>query len=443
MEKSDFIAKIKSAGIVGAGGAGFPTHIKLNAQAEYFILNIAECEPLLRVDQQIAAKYSYKIVSTLEIIHNMVNAKKSFIAIKKKYTEAVKSLQKLIKEKPFIEIKFLENVYPAGDEQDIVYNCTGRIVPEGGIPLDVGVIVDNVGTVLHISEALEGKPVTERWVTIGGAVKYPQTIKLPIGTIISDAIKFAGGTNAKDYIIIDGGPMMGKLTTENDSIKKTTNGILIFPQEHTLIKRKQESIYVSIAHSRSACEQCSLCTEYCSRYLLGHSDLKPHLMMRKISYMNETNLNSYTEAYLCSECGVCSYYACPMLLSPKDIFHFLKEQLVKHKIKNPYAKKEVKKVHEMYKYRRAPIDKLVRRIDVKKFEHPAPLTETEPSIKKVKISIKQNIGAAPELRVKKGDKVSKGDIIAEIPEGKMSANLHSSITGTITEIADDYILIES
>lgn len=441
LTKENFIQKIKSAGVVGAGGAGFPTHIKLNTNAEYFIVNIAECEPLLRVDQQIAEKYAPQIVETIQIIHTMLGAKTSFIAIKKKYHNAVKALSSYISEIPFIKIKFLENVYPAGDEQDIVYNCTGKIVPEGGIPLDVGVVVDNVGTVLNIYNALNDKPVTDRWVTISGAVKEPQTLNLPVGTFIKDALQLCGGPAVEDYVIIDGGPMMGNIVSLNDTIKKTTTGILVFPSEHYFIKRKQESIQVSITHSRSVCEQCYFCTEYCPRHLLGHTDLKPHLMMRRINYLNDYNLESYVEAYLCCECGVCSYYACPMLLSPKDIYHFLKEQLAKNNIKNPYNKKKVTKPHSMYKYRRAPIEKLLNKIDVKRFEHPAKLKEIEPNIKHVRIDLKQHIGVPAEPVVYLNKKVKKGDIIAKIPDNKLGANIHSSITGIITEITEKYIEI--
>ncbi len=444
MTKEEFIKKIKNAGVVGAGGAGFPTHIKLNNEAEFFIVNIAECEPLLKVDQQLAQFFATELVKTIDLIHNLLNIKKSYIAIKEKYEKAISNIQPLIKNKDYIKIHILENVYPAGDEQDIIYNVTGRIVPEGGLPLDVGVIVDNIGTLLNIYNSLSNIPVTHRWVTITGEVKNPQTLLLPIGTLIEDAINLCGGSKIKDFVIIDGGPMMGKIVSPSDTVKKTTSGIIIFPDEHYFIQRKLEDIKNSIEKSRSVCEQCSLCTEYCSRHLLGHKDLQPHLMMRKISYLNVYDLSEYVDAYLCSGCGVCSYYACPMLLSPKDIYAFLKQALGKNNIKNPYQtnKVSISETHPMYEERRVPVEKLKLKIDVKKYDKDAPIKLNYiPNIKKVQIALQQHIGIKAIPKVRLEQKVKTGELIADIPANKVGARIHSSINGKVNKITDNYIEI--
>ena len=176
MEKNliDIIAK---SGIVGAGGAGFPTHVKMNAKAEYVIINGAECEPLLRVDQQLMAVETKKILDALKLCMEAVGADKGVIALKGHYEAAINSFNQLLGEYEGISLHLLPNFYPAGDEQITVYEVTGRIVPEGGIPLQCGVIVSNVETMLNIYNAyFEDKPVTDSYVTFAGEVKDQQML---------------------------------------------------------------------------------------------------------------------------------------------------------------------------------------------------------------------------------------------------------------------------
>lgn len=448
LPKEEFIKKIREAGIVGAGGSGFPTYYKLKNQADYFIVNVSECEPLLKADQQLAFFFAENIIKTIDIIQIAVESKFTYIAIKKKYENAIEQLSQMIKKNSSsIKLFLLDDFYPSGDEHDLVYNITGRIVPEGGIPLDVGVLVDNVGTIINICNIIfNNEPVTTRWVTITGEVNYPRTLNLPLGTSLKDALKLCGGVTVSDYTLLDGGPMMGLIITDEDNyfITKTMTGLIVFPSNHGLIKRKQESIEESIKHSRSVCEQCSLCTEYCSRYILGHRDLKPHLMMRKMSYLSEYNLENYVEAYLCSECGLCSYFACPMMLSPKDIFVFLKKAMQKNNIKNPYlsSKRDVSESLSMYSYRRVPLDKLKLKIDVKQYDKPAELKLEEISIEKVKIPLSQHVGMKAVSVVLENQRIKKGDLIGDVPLDSLGARIHASITGTVTEVSDDYIVIE-
>ncbi|MDD5065578.1 MAG: SLBB domain-containing protein [bacterium] len=444
LSKDGLIKIIKEAGVAGAGGAGFPTHVKLDHPAEYFIVNIAECEPLLKVDQQLAFHFAEEIVRVLDLFHDVLAIKKIRIAIKKKYEAAVERFSSLIRDKKHIELFYLEDCYPAGDEQDIVYHVTGRIIPEGGLPLDAGAIVDNVGTVLNIYEALfEDKPVTHRWLTVAGEVRHPQTLNLPVGTLVRDVLRLCGGPLIKEYVLIDGGPMMGKLVSEEDTVNKTTSGLLLLPAGHPMIRRKKQTIEEQIRLSRSVCEQCFMCTESCSRYILGHQDLKPHLMMRRISYLNQYNLGEYTDAFLCSQCGLCSYYACPQLLSPKDVYKFLRDALVRNKVGNPFRGRAVAQTHPMYPYRRIPIDKLKLKLDVKRYDHKAAMNLEKNNIREVKISLKQHAGNAPRPVVKEHQQVREGELIADLAgDSSPGVRLHSSISGTVKQITEDHILIE-
>ncbi|MBU1077226.1 MAG: SLBB domain-containing protein [Spirochaetes bacterium] len=444
-----FIQKVRQAGIVGAGGAGFPTYFKLKNKAEYFIVNISECEPLLQVDQQLSCSFALQIIQTLHIVQEAIKAKHVIIALKKKYEKVKTEFTKVLKdEKSSIQMFLLEDFYPSGDEHDLVYAVTGRIVPEGGLPLDVGVIVDNVGTIINIYNALfHDEPVINRWLTVAGEVEKPQTLNIPLGTPLSKVLEFCGGTTITDYSVIEGGPMMGILITdpENYTIKKTTTALLVLPSDHGLIRRKKESIEESINHSRMACEQCSLCTEYCSRYILGHRDLKPHLMMRKISYLNDHNLEHYVDAYLCSECGLCSLFSCPLLLSPADIYAFLKDALIKNNIPNPYNKKKVdiSGTIDQYKYRRVPLKKLKYKIGFTEYDRPAELTISSIDVQMVRIRLKQHIGEKAFARVNKNDKVKKGDLIADVHEESLGVGIHASIDGTVAQVTDEYIEIKS
>ncbi|MEG0578748.1 MAG: electron transport complex protein RnfC, partial [Niameybacter sp.] len=160
----ELLEQVREAGVVGAGGAGFPTHVKLNAQAEYILLNGAECEPLLRVDQQLMALYPNEIIKGFEAAGRLVGAKQAIMGVKGKHKEVIKILEAAIvalQLQDFVKVQALEDVYPAGDEQILVYELTGKVVPEGGIPLNVGCVVVNSETALNIYKASLGEAVTE------------------------------------------------------------------------------------------------------------------------------------------------------------------------------------------------------------------------------------------------------------------------------------------
>ena len=206
------IEQVKASGIIGAGGAGFPTHVKLNSKADYILLNGAECEPLLRVDQQLMAMYPEKIITGLYLAGQQVEAKHAIIGIKVKHQDVIEILRNKIKELELaaqVSVKELPDIYPAGDEQVLVYELTGRVVPETGIPIAVGCVVINTETALNIFHATQGEPVVDKYVTIAGEVPEPVTVKVPVGTPLRDVIALSGIKSLAGYAVIDGGPMMG------------------------------------------------------------------------------------------------------------------------------------------------------------------------------------------------------------------------------------------
>lgn len=238
----NLLDKIKSAGIVGAGGAGFPTHVKLSSKADYILMNAAECEPLLRVDQQLMDICADEIIKGFEIAGRIVEAKQAIIGIKYKHKTVIKKLRdriNILGLDEYVSVKELKDVYPAGDEQVLVYELTQRVVPEMGIPINVGCVVINSETALNIYNAMNDNAVTHSYITIAGDIENPCTLKVPVGTPLRELFKKVGIDNPDNYGIIDGGPMMGPLLNDLDgSVTKKSKGYVFLKKEHTLIQKK-------------------------------------------------------------------------------------------------------------------------------------------------------------------------------------------------------------
>ncbi|HQM53730.1 MAG TPA: SLBB domain-containing protein, partial [bacterium] len=264
------IDKVKQAGVVGAGGAGFPTWKKIDARVDVVIANGAECEPLLHNDQYLMAREAARVVRGMELVMEATGAGEGIVGLKEKYRDAVAAFRKTLGKKSRIRLAFLENAYPAGDEFVIVYETTGRVIPAGGLPLDVGVANSNVETFKNIADAAEGRPVVSRYVTVAGAVRAPATFEAPIGIAWGELIDAAGGPTVEEYALMLGGPMMGKLSYDaSQPLTKTTGAVVVLPRDHLLVRRRTVPFTKSLHVTRQFCCQCDLCTMICPRYLLG------------------------------------------------------------------------------------------------------------------------------------------------------------------------------
>jgi Na+-translocating ferredoxin:NAD+ oxidoreductase RnfC subunit len=433
--------QVKAAGVVGAGGAGFPTHVKYQAHLEHVIANGAECEPLLYCDQTIMESFSDTIVEGVALVMKEVNARSGIIALKSKYKKALRSLEKALAGRRNMHLHVLENFYPAGDEQVLVYEVLKRVVPEGGIPLEVGVVVNNVATLMNVAEASKGKSVTHRWLTVHGEVRRPSTLQVPVGISIREVLNLAGGITASEYVVICGGPMTGAVQHDIDApVTKTTSGIIVLPADHPHAKRKTQSPQGILMRGKSSCDQCMYCTELCPRYLLGH-DLKPHLMMRAVPY-GISDSEIITSAFLCCECGLCSYYACPLFLSPGSMNALFKAEMASKNIRNPHKRTDVTP-YPFRSERRIPTSRLIQRLGLGPYSAHADMIETPYAPSRVRIPLKQHLGAPALPVVKVGDKVKAGELIGEIPEGKLGARVHASISGFVTSIDSDVIIEKS
>lgn len=434
----DLLEKIREAGIVGAGGAGFPTHVKLNCKVEYFIVNGLECEPLLQSDKYMMRNKSDEIIQAVEEIGKAIEAEHLVIGLKEEYIEEIEALKTSIKKfNSRVKLHLSRAFYPAGDEQVLVYEVTGRTIPPGGIPLNVGAVVSNSGTVLNVFEAIQDNPVTYKFVTVIGEVARPSIVKIPIGTTVKEVLEKCGGVITKDYAIIMGGPMMGKKMSkdqiENRVITKTDGAIIVIPKEHYLAERERMTIDHMKNQAKSACIQCRFCTDMCPRNLIGHP-LNPHKIMRSIALSEDDN-EVLKEAMMCCECGVCELYACPMGLSPKRINVYLKGKLRESGVKwqnttNTFTSNILRD------YRKVPTGRLIARLQLDKYRKQRLQEGEEINPIEVKIPLRQGIGAGTSPVVKVGDTVEKGQLIGRVEEGKMGASVHASINGIISEISD-------
>lgn len=437
---NNLIDSIKECGLVGAGGAGFPTHVKLSARSEYVIVNAAECEPLIRVDQQILLHYTKEFLEGFNLIIKQTESKKGYIAIKEKHVEIIDKLSKEITQYNNIEIFKLRDFYPAGDEQVMVNEVINKVVPQGGIPLNVGCIVSNVETVLNVFNAMKEIPVTKTFVTITGEVPKPATYKLPIGITYKEALRICEIDNIEGKVLIDGGPMMGKVVFNfNEPITKTTKAIILLDKNHSLIRKKIMSVKERLKQSKTACIQCSRCTDLCPRNLLGH-DIKPHRVMRVVNY-GLSDFSGLKTALGCSECGICELYSCPNGLSPRKINEMIKQELAKAGVKIDNSGKNYEAA-PIFDYRKIPVKRLIQRLDIKKYDFDAPLNDYEYKPSKVSIPLKQHIGTPATAIVSEGQSVIEGELIAKVDEKKLGANIHASISGVITSVNSHEIIIE-
>ncbi len=443
----NLIEAVKDAGIVGAGGAGFPTHVKLSAKAEVFIINAAECEPLIETDKYLMRTFAEEIVKASEVVAEHLGATRKVIALKKKYQKEIEALKAAInKTNSSFELVEMNSFYPAGDEQALVQLVTGRSVPERGLPLDVGAVVSNVGTMLNVFDALNGNPVTDKYLSVVGEVAQPLMLHVPIGTELQECIEQAG-MKLKEYDIIVGGPMMGKVyhgeQIGNLSVTKTTGNIIVLPKNHYLMRRAELSLSSIVAQTRSACIQCKMCTDMCPRFLIGHK-IRPHKVMRnmyreKLIDDNSEYENMFGDAANCCECGICEMFACPMGLSPRKVNSYVKGQLASRGIKP--ERNEKPQASDELQYRRIPTERLVARLDLMKYFHSHAKECISIKPEDVSILIKQHIGAPGDPCVSVGDVVKKGDLIVKAKEGSLSINIHASIDGKITLIDGERIVI--
>lgn len=421
--------------MVGAGGAGFPTHVKYRAEAEVFIVNAIECEPLLRVDRCLVERHAPELAAAAEQIASQLKASRTVIAVKEHNADMVSALRRAVTGTG-VELFLSPSVYPAGDEQNLIHVITGRVVPTGGLPLDVGCVVSNAATVYNVYRALRGKPVTARLVTIGGAVAKPVTVLAPVGLPMERLLPLAGGT-VGDCAFVIGGPLMGRVAEDlsGESVTKTSGGLLAIPKGHRLLSYKRNDPQWELRQARASCCQCSMCTQLCPRNAMG-LNVQPHKIMRALAAGN-TGLAGTDDngVFSCCDCGICTYFACNFGLHPSKMM-----QLYKGKLAEAGRKpvKEVRYAPQGFDVKRLPTERLLGRLDLARFDVEAPYIGPVEA-DEVRIPLKMHVGAPCTALVSEGEAVSMGQKIAE-PNG-LGANIHASIAGRVTRVSEQLIEI--
>lgn len=290
--------RIAAAGICGMGGAGFPTHVKLSPPPDKLIdvvvLNGVECEPYLTSDHRLMLERAEEILHGLKLIMKVVGAKKGMIGIEANKPDAITLMEKLCGREKNLEVVGLKMQYPQGAEKQLIFAATGRKVPAGGLPMAIGVVVQNVGTALAVYEAVRyRKPLIDRVISItGSVVKNPQNYLAPIGTLYSELVEAAGGTTEIIGKAISGGPMMGfALPSLDAAMTKGSSGVVLFSQKEAK------------SMAEHTCLRCARCVDICPMNLMP-SMIANAVKYRDLDMAVKTGLND------CIKCGSCAY-VCP------------------------------------------------------------------------------------------------------------------------------------
>ena len=425
--------RIEELGIVGAGGAGFPTAAKLRLQVPLVIVNGAECEPLLHKDKGLLEREAAAMLRGLAVAMERTGASEGVLAVKGKYGGILSALAK--QAGPGVRVFPLSDTYPAGDEFILVHDVTGRVIPPGGLPRDVGAVVLNVETLVNIGL---DRPVTHKYLTVAGAVRTPVTLRVPVGMAISEVIEAAGGATVADFGVLIGGVMMARPALRLDEpVTKTTGGLVVLPPGHPLLCRHRRKWEHAERIGKSACDQCRFCTELCPRYLLGHP-IEPHRTMQALGFTGAQGCSVGGAAY-CSECNLCSLFSCPEDLDPKAVCARSKQEARKT---GPALPGSDTRPHPMAEWRRVPTRRLKARLGLTVFADLGPLEDRPLAPRRVELPLRQHAGATAVPVVRSGERVRPGDVVAAPAEGTLGARIHASIAGVVTSV-DASVVIEA
>ena len=432
---------LQASGIVGAGGAGFPSFAKLADGADTLVVNAAECEPLIFTDYMLLREWLAKVIAGATAVMDGTGISTTVMGVKAHraemlgFTEGQKLADRVF-------VKLLPDAYPMGDEINLIFEATGRLIAPGSLPITQRVIVLNVETLYNIAMAAEnGAPVTEKWVTVNGDIEKPRVVRVPVGMRVSELFATLGIKVPSTHAVLDGGPSMGRpINPTTALVTKTTKSLLILPRDIPAIAHKATSVEDMLRRAASCCCGCSRCTDMCPRHLLGYP-IEPHKMIRAANNAAITeNPAMAINASLCCSCGVCAEVCCQDI-SPKDVILNLKGLLAKNKLRFT-AGNEAYIPSDDRMYRLIPSTRWETVLGVRRFDEEPVLSAGLIPARRVEILLSQHIGAPSVASVKPGDAVQKGDVIAT-PGAGLSLPQHASISGTVTAVDDKKIVIEA
>ena len=429
-------------GVVGAGGAGFPSYGKLTDGAELLLINAIECEPLMYTDFVLVKEKLDEIIEGARAIMDFAHIPNAILAIKayRAHSLGLEDEQVLAEG---IKIKTVPNIYPMGDEINLVYQTTKHLIKPGNLPITQGVIVYNAETVYNTGMAIhEDRPVLEKWLTIAGDIPEAFVVRVPIGMRISDVLKEMKITVPEHYVMFDGGPSMGTIKNPaSDVVVKTTNALIILPDRIPAVVNKQRSVEENLRLAASVCCQCTRCTDMCPRHLLGYP-IEPHKMVRATLSAAQETPELIKNASLCCSCDVCGTFACCQGISPMQVIKEYKKILAQNKIKFVAGPEDEFKPHPDRDYRQLTSGKWKEMLGVARYDkHPTYIPEPLKA-SKVEIRMSQHIGAPSVPCVTVGDEVTLGQMIATAGNG-LSVPQYATIAGRVVRADEQKIVIEA
>ena len=434
---------MKEAGIVGAGGAGFPSYAKLADGADTLVVNGAECEPLLYTDYVLLQKEMPMVLFGINAVLEYAKIPRALLCIKEHTAKRLR-LQDGTKLADRIILKTVPDVYPMGDEINLIYTATGRVVPPGQLPITRGVIVFNTETIYNIGLVVQfGQPVTKTYLTISGDIPKAYCVKVPVGMKISEVLSVMGVTVPDTHVVIDGGPSMGTVVNlSTDVVKKPCSGLLILPKTIPAVRNKLRTKEDNFRRAASVCCQCNRCTDLCPRHLLGYP-LEPHKMVRSTLSAAMADPELIKTATMCCGCDICSTLACCQEISPMQIIKEYKGILAKNRMKYVADPSEQFTPSPEREARMVSAGKWKEMLGVAKYDKFPPIyVEEKLKAKEVFVPMSQHIGAPAIPVVKVGDEVKENQLIAQAAEG-LSVPHFAPISGKVTYVDAKTIVIHA
>ena len=432
---------LKDNGVVGAGGAGFPSYCKLAEGADTLLINAVECEPLLYTSYTLLQERIRDIVVGMRAVMEYAHIPRGLIAVKD-YRAAKLGYSDGQELAPGVFIKYIPNVYPMGDEINLIYTATGRVVPPGQLPITRGVIVYNTETIYNIGLVVQfGQPVTKTYLTISGDIPKAYCVKVPVGMKIAEVLKIMDVQVPDTHVVIDGGPSMGTIVNlSTDVVKKPCSGLLILPKTIPAVRNKLRTVEENFRRAASVCCQCSRCTDLCPRHLLGYP-LEPHKMVRSTLSAAQADPELIKSATMCCGCDICSTLACCQEISPMQIIKEYKNILAKNRVKYVANPNEQFTASPDREARMVSAGKWKEMLGVAKYDKFPPIyVEEKLKATEVQVPMSQHIGAPTIPIVQVGDEVIENQMIAKAAEG-LSVPHYAPITGKIIYVDGKTIVI--
>jgi Na+-translocating ferredoxin:NAD+ oxidoreductase RnfC subunit len=437
---------IRTYGIEEGGPGGKPPfHKKVSTKknVDTVIINGTGFEPLVESDRYLLKTESQRIIKAIELIAESLGAEQSFIALNEKYRTAYENFTRALQKRDDVKTVLVEDFYPSGDELVLVYEITGRIVPEGGSTLDVRCIVMNVDTVLNIWNAFsEQIPVTRVFLTCAGELKYPSIVHAHIGVTIGEIISLCGGSTVEEHVAVIGGPLRGYVETDFDTpVSKGTKSVIVLPREHEIVQRLTQPLEVMIRRIKAHCYLWTFCTDFCPLHLLGYA-VDPSKIMQQITYnLHDMPVSVLDGVFLCSECGICDLYSSTHALSPSAINSALRRRL-REQGYCPTFSGEKPSVNEMRETRKVPRSKIMERLQISRYDriHLQRCLKTDPSRVEIMLDQESDVRLKPVVEV--GERVPEKGLIAEAPPHEGGAHIHASIDGRVIYLDEERIIIE-